>query len=143
MRTGSRQKKLKSRDLKSGIPDKSHPKGTSESDVSTGIILGKIQTWLVSQVMENQPKHFSGIQNLLTMVDLSAVRKDCEIVHLICAAVSRRAAYMCAAGISAIAKKIASKSPFRTKRLGNYSVPAAPNRRILAFERRLHETERS
>ena len=58
--------------------------------------------------MENKPKHFSGIQNLLTMIDLSAVRKDCEIVHLICAAVSRRAAYMCAAGISAIARKISS-----------------------------------
>merc|ERR1712157_32252 len=68
-------------------------------------------TQMVSQIVENQPRHFSGIQNILALSEIGAIRKDCEIVHMVCDAVSRRAAYMCASGIAAIARKIHSNQP--------------------------------
>jgi len=68
-------------------------------------------TQMVSQIVENQPRHFSGIQNILALSEIGAIRKDCEIVHMVCDAVSRRAAYMCAAGIAAIARKIHANQP--------------------------------
>ena len=61
---------------------------------------------MVSQIVENQPRHFAAIQNILAYGELGAIKKDCEVVHMVCDAVSRRAAYMCAAGVSAIARKI-------------------------------------
>ena len=70
-----------------------------------------MDTQMVSQIVENQPRHFAGIQNILASADLGAIRKDCEIVHMVCDAVSRRAAYMCAAGISAVARKIHANRP--------------------------------
>lgn len=73
--------------------------------------LGSFQTQMVSQVVENQPRHFSAIQNILAYGDLGAIRKDCDVVHMVCDAVSRRAAFMCAAGISAIARKIHANRP--------------------------------
>ena len=66
---------------------------------------------MVSQVVEIQPRHFAGIQNALAQIELGAVRKDCEIVHMVCDEVSRRAAYICAAGIAAIAVKIHANRP--------------------------------
>jgi len=72
---------------------------------------GSVDTQMVSQIVENQPRHFAGIQNILASADLGAIRKDCEIVHMVCDAVSRRAAYMCAAGISAVARKIHANRP--------------------------------
>ena len=72
---------------------------------------GSFQTQMVSQVVENQPRHFSAIQNILAYGDLGAIRKDCDVVHMVCDAVSRRAAFMCAAGISAIARKIHANRP--------------------------------
>jgi len=70
-----------------------------------------LESTMVSQVVENQPRHFSGIQNILALSDIGAIRKDCEIVHMVCDAVSRRASYMCAAGIAAIARKIHNNQP--------------------------------
>ena len=61
---------------------------------------------MVSQIVENQPRHFAAIQNILAYGELGAIKKDCEVVHMVCDAVSRRAAYMCAAGVAAIARKI-------------------------------------
>ena len=46
-------------------------------------------TQMVSQIVENQPRHFSGIQNILALSEIGAIRKDCEIVHMVCDAVSR------------------------------------------------------
>lgn len=66
---------------------------------------------MVSQIVENQPRHFSAIQNILAYGDLGAIRKDCDVVHMVCDAVSRRAAFCCAAGISAIARKIHANRP--------------------------------
>lgn len=72
---------------------------------------GSFQTQMVSQVVENQPRHFSAIQNILAYGDLGAIRKDCDVVHMVCDAVSRRAAFMCAAGIASIARKIHANRP--------------------------------
>ena len=66
---------------------------------------------MVSQIIEVQPRHFAGIQNILACAELGAIRKDCEIVHMVCDTVCRRAAYKCAAGIAAIAQKIHSNRP--------------------------------
>ena len=68
--------------------------------------LGSFETQMVSQIVENQPRHFAAIQNILAYGELGAIKKDCEVVHMVCDAVSRRAAYMCAAGVAAIARKI-------------------------------------
>ncbi|CAG5098826.1 Oidioi.mRNA.OKI2018_I69.XSR.g16011.t1.cds [Oikopleura dioica] len=68
-------------------------------------------THMVSQIVDNQPRHFAAVQNILACADIGAIRRDCEIVHMVCDAVSRRAAYMCAAGISAIAIKIHQNRP--------------------------------
>jgi len=47
-------------------------------------------------------------QNVLASLDLlEANRADCEVVTRVCQAVSRRAAHLCASGISAVAHKIA------------------------------------
>ena len=73
--------------------------------------LGSFQTQMVSQVVENQPRHFSAIQNILAYGDLGAIRKDCDVVHMVCDAVSRRAAFMCAAGIASIARKVHANRP--------------------------------
>ena len=74
--------------------------------LSTNGNLGSFETQMVSQIVENQPRHFAAIQNILAYGELGAIKKDCEVVHMVCDAVSRRAAYMCAAGVSAIARKI-------------------------------------
>lgn len=68
-------------------------------------------THMVSQIVDNQPRHFAAVQNILACADIGAIRRDCEIVHMVCDAVSRRASYMCAAGISAIAIKIHQNRP--------------------------------
>lgn len=72
---------------------------------------GSFETQMVSQIVENQPRHFAAIQNILAYGELGAIKKDCEVVHMVCDAVSRRAAYMCAAGVSAIARKIHDNRP--------------------------------
>ena len=74
--------------------------------LSTNGNSGSFETQMVSQIVENQPRHFAAIQNILAYGELGAIKKDCEVVHMVCDAVSRRAAYMCAAGVSAIARKI-------------------------------------
>lgn len=69
-------------------------------------------TQTVSQVIENQPRKFMEIQNILVSIGLtSAIKKDCSIVHMVCDAVSRRAAHMCASGVAAIATKIHANRP--------------------------------
>jgi len=85
---------------------------------------GKFETSFVSQIegdsiamrrlLLDQP-HLCGTsdmtatQNVLASLDLlEANRADCEIVTRVCQAVSRRAAYMCASGIAAVAHKIAA-----------------------------------
>ena len=60
---------------------------------------GSFETYMVSQIVDNQPRHFAAIQNILACAELGAIKKDCEIVHMVCDAVSRRAAYMCAAAV--------------------------------------------
>ena len=85
-------------------------------------------TQTVSQVIENQPRKFMEIQNILVSIGLTskslienlrfsikyflgAIKKDCSIVHMVCDAVSRRAAHMCASGVAAIATKIHANRP--------------------------------
>ena len=64
-------------------------------------------SFIVSQIIENKPRNFIQIQNILASMDILAERTDCEIIYMVCDTVSRRAAYMCAAGVAAIALKIA------------------------------------
>jgi len=86
---------------------------------------GKFETSFVSQIegdalymrryMESQQhghdnctSDMTATQNVLASLDLlEANRADCEVVTRVCQAVSRRAAYLCASGISAVAHKIA------------------------------------
>lgn len=72
---------------------------------------GSFETQMVSQVVDNNPRHFAAIQNILAYAELGAIKKDCEIVHMVCDSVSQRAAYMCSAGIAAIARKIHANKP--------------------------------
>ena len=50
-------------------------------------------------------------ENSVSNMILGAIKKDCSIVHMVCDAVSRRAAHMCAAGVAAIATKIHANRP--------------------------------
>ena len=45
---------------------------------------------MVSQVVDNNPRHFAAIQNILAYAELGAIKKDCEIVHMVCDSVSQR-----------------------------------------------------
>nr|XP_039251587.1 hexokinase-2-like [Styela clava] len=72
---------------------------------------GKFESVIVSQIERNAPNGFHALQNILYNLDLGAIREDCEIVEYICEAVSTRAAYLCAAGIAAVARKIKSNYP--------------------------------
>jgi len=57
----------------------------------------------------SETSDMTATQNVLASLDiLEANRADCEIVTRVCQAVSRRAAYLCASGIAAVAHKIAS-----------------------------------
>merc|ERR1719333_788156 len=38
-------------------------------------------THMVSQIVDNQPRHFAAVQNILACADIGAIRRDCEIVH--------------------------------------------------------------
>ena len=72
-------------------------------------ILGERDTFpsfVVSQIIENKPRNFMQIQNILASMNILAERKDCEVIYMVCDTISRRAAYMCAAGVAAIALKI-------------------------------------
>ena len=64
-------------------------------------------SFVVSQIIENKPRNFTQIQSILASMDIVAERSDCEIIYMVCDTISRRAAYMCAAGVAAIALKIA------------------------------------
>ena len=64
-------------------------------------------SFVVSQIIENKPRNFLQIQDILATMGLMAEKRDCEVIYMVCDTVSRRAAYMCAAGIAAIALKIA------------------------------------
>jgi len=67
---------------------------------------GKFETSFVSQI--EGTSDMTATQNVLASLDLlEANRADCEVVTRVCQAVSRRAAYLCASGISAVAHKIA------------------------------------
>merc|ERR1739838_828596 len=59
-------------------------------------------SFVVSQIIENKPRNFMNIM---------AERADCEVIYMVCDTISRRAAYMCAAGVAAIALKIAENRP--------------------------------
>lgn len=72
---------------------------------------GKFETAFVSQIERNVKNGFNAIQNILYNMDLCAMHADCEIVEYVCEAVSTRAAYLCAAGIAAIARKIKKNFP--------------------------------
>lgn len=74
---------------------------------------GKFETAYVSQIERNAKNGFNAIQNILYNMDLGAMHADCEIVEYVCEAVSTRAAYLCAAGIAAIALKIKNNCPDR------------------------------
>jgi len=61
------------------------------------------------QLLSHRTSDMTATQNVLASLDLlEANRADCEIVTRVCQAVSRRAAYMCASGIAAVAHKIAA-----------------------------------
>merc|ERR1719441_13322 len=45
---------------------------------------GSFETQMVSQIVENQPRHFAAIQNILAYGELGAIKKDCEVVHMVC-----------------------------------------------------------
>ena len=64
-------------------------------------------SFVVSQIIENKPRNFMQIQNILASMNIMAERADCEVIYMVCDTISRRAAYMCAAGVAAIALKIA------------------------------------
>merc|ERR1712183_231522 len=67
---------------------------------------GKFETSFVSQI--EGTSDMTATQNVLASLDLlEANRADCEVVTRVCQAVSRRAAHLCASGISAVAHKIA------------------------------------
>lgn len=67
---------------------------------------GKFETSFVSQI--EGVSDMTATQNVLASLDLlEANRADCEIVTRVCQAVSRRAAYLSASGIAAVAHKIA------------------------------------
>lgn len=72
---------------------------------------GKFDSALVSQIQANAKNGFHEIQSILFDLDLGATRDDCETVQYICEAVSTRSAYLCAAGIAAIARKIKANYP--------------------------------
>ena len=38
---------------------------------------------MVSQIVDNQPRHFAAVQNILACADIGAIRRDCEIVHMV------------------------------------------------------------
>ena len=40
-------------------------------------------THMVSQIVDNQPRHFAAVQNILACADIGAIRRDCEIVHMV------------------------------------------------------------
>ena len=46
------------------------------------------------------PEGVTAVQNILAQMNIGALKTDCDIVTRICQAVSRRAAYLCAAGKS-------------------------------------------
>nr|XP_039261313.1 hexokinase-2-like [Styela clava] len=72
---------------------------------------GKFETAFVSQIERNVPNGYTALQNILHNLGLGALHSDCEIVEYVCEAVSTRAAYLCAAGIAAIARKIRANYP--------------------------------
>lgn len=72
---------------------------------------GRFETAFVSQIERNVPNGFNALQNILTNLDLGAMHADCEVVEYVCEAVSKRAAYLCAAGIAAVARKIKANYP--------------------------------
>lgn len=72
---------------------------------------GRFETAFVSQIERNVPNGFNALQNILYNLDLGAMHNDCEIVESVCEAVSTRAAYLCAAGIAAVARKIKANYP--------------------------------
>lgn len=72
---------------------------------------GKFETAFVSQIERNVPNGFNALQNILHNLDLGAMHADCEIVEYVCESVSKRAAYLCAAGIAALARKIKANYP--------------------------------
>jgi len=75
---------------------------------------GKFETSFVSQI--EGTSDMTATQNVLASLDLlEANRADCEIVTRVCQAVSRRAAYLCASGIAAVAHKIAENDRSKLK----------------------------
>jgi len=75
---------------------------------------GKFETSFVSQI--EGTSDMTATQNVLASLDLlEANRADCEIVTRVCQAVSRRAAYLCASGIAAVAHKIAENDKSKLK----------------------------
>lgn len=72
---------------------------------------GRFETAYLTQIESEVPNGFNALQNVLDVLDLGAIRSDCEVVQQVCEAVSARAANLCAAGIAAIARKIKANHP--------------------------------
>ena len=72
---------------------------------------GNFDTAFVSQIEKNAPNGFNHIQSILHSLDIGAMHSDCEVVQYVCKVVSTRAAYLCAAGIAAVSRKIKSNYP--------------------------------
>ena len=54
------------------------------------------------------------VRNVFNSLDISPTDEECDIVMDVCHWVSSRAAYLCAAGVTSIAKRIKSNSPLRS-----------------------------
>lgn len=72
---------------------------------------GNFDTAFVSQIETNSPNGLNHLQSILCQLDIGAMHSDCEIVQYVCRVVSTRAAYLCAAGIAAVARKIRQNYP--------------------------------
>lgn len=72
---------------------------------------GNFDTAFVSQIEAYAPNGLNHLQSILHRLDVGAMHSDCEIVQLVCRVVSTRAAFLCASGIAAIARKTKANYP--------------------------------
>lgn len=72
---------------------------------------GNFDTALVSQIEMHAPNGLNNLQSILCKLDVGAMHSDCEIVQYVCRVISTRAAYLCAAGIAAVARKVRHNYP--------------------------------